>query len=67
MTGEQKKTAHCIPFRKRHSGKAKTLGIEPVSMVARGRANQKGQMTRRGKGTFQGDENVFILVAVVVT
>lgn len=39
------------------------MGIEIVSMVARGR----GLTTKRDKGTFQSDENVFILIVVVVT
>lgn len=43
------------------------MGIEIVSMVARGRTNRRGLTTKRDKGTFQSDENVFILIVVVVT
>lgn len=52
---------------KGHSGKGKTIGTEIISMVARGRARERGQTTRRDMGAFQGDERVFILIVAVVT
>lgn len=43
------------------------MGREIISMVARGRANRRGLTTKRDKGTFQSDTNVFILIVGVVT
>lgn len=41
-----------MTLRKRYSGKGKTIGIETISMVARGRANQRRPTTRRDKRTL---------------
>lgn len=49
-----------------YSEKGKTTGIKISSIIARLGASKRRLTTKRDKGTFQEDENVFIIITVVM-
>lgn len=43
-----------------------SMGLDIRSIIARLRVSQRRLTTKRDKGTFQDDENVFIFITVVI-